>query len=58
MLKLNKKCKKGFIISRGSTWMRGGTQGHVAAPREPTRRLRDKVTCANIYIYTLYSYNI
>ena len=38
MLKLNKKCKKGFIILRGSTWMRRGTLGHVAAPRAPTRQ--------------------
>ena len=55
MLKLNKKCKQGFSISRGSTWMWRGTLGHVAAPREPTRHLRGKVTCAIIYIYILPS---
>ena len=50
-----KKMQKGFIIPRGSTWMRRGTPGHVAAPRKPTRRLRGKVTSVNIYIYILYS---
>ena len=29
--------KKGGVYSRGATWMRRGTQGHVAAPRGPTR---------------------
>ena len=52
MLKLNKKCKKGFNILRGSTWMQRGTQGHVAAPRGPTRRLRGNVTDAH-YLYIL-----
>ena len=32
--------KKGGIYSRGATWMRRGTQRHVAAPRGPTRCLR------------------
>ena len=41
----------------GPTWMRRGTQGHVAAPRGPTRRLRGAYaahTRRNIYLY-LYS---
>ena len=38
------KCKKGFLFRAGLTWMRRGTQGHVAAPRGPMRRLRGKVT--------------
>ena len=29
-----------FIFHAGPTWMRHGTRGHVATPREPTRRLR------------------
>ena len=36
--------------------MRRGTQGHVAAPRGPTRRLRGDVT--HIYIYLSIGYNI
>ena len=30
--------------------MRRGTQGHVAAPRGPTRRLRGDVTHAYLYL--------
>ena len=42
IIKINlKNDKKGFIFRAGPTWMRRGTQGHVAAPRGPTRRLRD-----------------
>ena len=37
---INKKKKKGMSFRAGPTWMRRGTQGHVAAPRGPTRRLR------------------
>ena len=36
--------------------MRRGTQGQVAAPRGPTRRLRD--VFIYIYLYTLYSRGI
>ena len=52
MFKKIKKITKSVYISRGATWMRRGTQGHVAAPRGPTRRLR------GIYIYIVYLYII
>ena len=48
-------------LRAGPTWMRRGTPGDVAAPRGPTRRLRGKVTCANMYIYIfyiIYKYNV
>ena len=47
MIKMNKKEQKAGLIRVGSTWMRRGTQGHVAAPRGPTRH-------TYIYIYILY----
>ena len=34
---LNKR-EKGEYFHAGPTWMRHGTQGHVAAPRGPTQR--------------------
>ena len=30
------KIRKKGVYSHGATWMRRGTQGHVAAPRGPT----------------------
>ena len=47
-----KNDKKLFIFRAGPTWMRRGTQGHVAAPRGPTRRLRG--VYIYIYIYIIY----
>ena len=47
-----KNDKKLFIFCAGPTWMRRGTQGHVVAPRGPTRRL-----CGVTYIY-YYLYSI
>ena len=32
-----KKNKKGVYFCTGPTWVRRGTQGHVAKPRGPTR---------------------
>ena len=43
-----KNDKNDFIFRAGPTWMRRGTQGHVAAPRGPTRRL-----CGVMYILLL-----
>ena len=41
MIKTNKKKrKKGEDFRAGPTWMQHGTQGHLAVPRGPTRRLR------------------
>ena len=34
-----KNDKKLFIFRVGPMWMRRGTQGHMAAPRGPTRRI-------------------
>ena len=46
--------QKGFLFRAGPTWMRRGTQGHVATPRGPTRRLRGDVThYLYLYIYWL-----
>ena len=36
-LKQLKKCKKRGYFMRGFTWMRHGTQGHVALPRGRAR---------------------
>ena len=44
--------QKGFIFHAGPTWMRRGTQGHMAAPHGPTRRLRG-VIFISTYIYSL-----
>ena len=38
-----KNDKKDFLFHTGPTWMRRGTQGHVAVPRGPTRRLRSVI---------------
>ena len=35
--KIEKRLKRGFIFCTGPTWVRRGTQGHVAESREPTR---------------------
>ena len=35
----------------GPTWMRPGTQGQVAVPRGPMRRLHNDVTWRDIYMY-------
>ena len=35
--------------------MRRGMQGHVAAPRGPTRRLRDMMRRIYIYLYIVYN---
>ena len=53
-LKQLKNNKKGFIFHAGPTWMRRGTQGHVAEPRGPTRApaWRGGDTCVHIYIYS------
>ena len=48
------KAKRGFFRA-GPMWMRRGTQGHVAAPREPTQRLRGDVTGARYLYLLLYS---
>ena len=44
--------QKGFYFRAGPMWMRRGTQGHVVAPRGPTRRLLGDVTDAQ-YLYIL-----
>ena len=58
-----KKSKKGLIIARvprgcdvarKATWVRRGTQGHVAEPRGPAQRLRGALYII-IYIHTLYN---
>ena len=49
MFKIIKKITKSFYISRGATWMRRGTQGHVAAPRGPAQCLRGA-----LYLYYLF----
>ena len=55
------KAKKG-VFRAGPTWMRRGTQGHVAAPRGPTLRLRGAYAAMwhirNIYIYYYIVYNV
>ena len=50
--------QKGFDFSRGPTWMRHGTQGHVAQPRGPARvtALHD-VTCAYLYLLVIEGYS-
>ena len=45
------KSKKGFIFRAGPTWMRRGMQGHMAALRRPTRRLRGVMSIIYIYLY-------
>ena len=57
IFKVLKTIQKGqkVVYSRvGPTWMRRGTQGHVAQPRRPTRALawRGGDTCVHIYIYS------
>ena len=39
-----------MIFRAGPTWMRRGTQGHVAAPRGPMRRLRG----VHLFIFILH----
>ena len=48
---IKKNDQKRLIFRAGPTWMRRATQGHVAAPRGPTRRPRG----VYIYLYILYS---
>ena len=49
-----KKNKKGVYFRSGPTWMRRGTQGHVAEPRRPMRAptWRRGDTC-HAYLYIL-----
>ena len=56
VLKIIQKGEKRVYFRAGPTWMRRGTQGHVAEPRGPTRApaWRD-VTNIYIYIY-IYMY--
>ena len=49
-LTIKKKNAKRFYFHAGPTWMRRGTQGHVAAPRGPTRRLRGLIFIFIFYI--------
>ena len=56
MIKMILNKAKGGYFRAGPTWMQRGTQGHVAAPCGPTRRLRGDVT--HIYIYIYSGYNI
>ena len=51
---LNKRQKGGYFHA-GPTWMRLGMQGHVAAPRGPTRRLRGDVMDAHYLYLLIYS---
>ena len=51
MIKTNKKKEKGVDFCTGPTWMRCGTQGHVAAARGPTRR---DMTCIFIFIVIIW----
>ena len=52
VLKTIKKGKKGLFYRAGPTWMRCGTQGHVAEPHGPTRvpTWHRCYTCAYIYL--------
>ena len=53
-----KKGQKAVLFPRGATWMRRGTQGHMAAPCGPTWRLPGEVTYVH-YLYIFYIiYNI
>ena len=49
-IKKNKINAKRFYFRAGPTWMRRGTQCHVAAPRGPTRRLRGVIFIFIFYI--------
>ena len=50
-----KKNKNGVYFHAGPTWMRRGTQGHMAEPREPTRALawRGSDKCAYLYLLVI-----
>ena len=50
-----KNNNKGFSFCAGPTWMRRGTQGHVAEPRGPTRALgwHGCDTCAYLYLLVI-----
>ena len=48
-----KKSKKGANNRAGTTWVRRGTQGHVAEPCRPTQRLRG--ACTYLFIHTIYN---
>ena len=48
LIKIIKIKAKSSLFLCGATWMRCGTQGHVALPRGPTRRLR------GVHIYFIY----
>ena len=52
---LKKKNKKGVYFHAGPTWMRHGTQGHVAEPRGPTRARawHGGDTCAYTYLLVI-----
>ena len=52
-LKEIKKWQKVFYFRTGPTWMRRGTQGHVAAPRGPTRCLRGVFNNYIIFTYSI-----
>ena len=47
-----KKAKNGVYFCVGPTWMRRGTQGHVAEPRGPTRALAWR-NVTRIHIYNI-----
>ena len=50
-----KKRIKGGLFSRRTTWMRRGTQGHVAEPRRPTPApaWHRCDTCAYLYLLVI-----
>ena len=57
LIKIIKIKAKSVLFLRGVTWMRHGTQGHVAVPRGPTQRLRGVFNYL-YYLHNLYSKGI